>query len=408
MGSVIRFVALGDQAVSDAERVISAIANGWPRTDRRPDIQAHTEAQLGLNTTGISAVVVIGEPNLTQLGRIVEISEEKGLAVVVLVPSAPERHRGSEHAGVIIESMEADPRMLAAELFALCERQAYVEEQRVMLRTSTVAAGGAQGELEKIHEELQLAANTQRDYIPQKLPTWEGIEVGSLFRPAGYVSGDIYDVFELDDRRVGLFIADAMGHGVPAALMTMKLCKTLPKHDDKGDVLPPSIAMEQLNQIMCEQRGTHNRFATAAYAVIDRFSGEAWIASGGHPPVFIVRASGTSDEVSATGPLMGVFDEAEFEHEKITLTPGDSLIMYTDGFETAFPEEGQDQPGRLPTLGYIEQLRRIAGPQEGSSLQDGISLLCDQLDMQAGSLHQADDLTILAARFTRAAEAAAA
>jgi len=382
--------------------VSAALLAAWPRPEALPTFESIDFDSISARSHGVSAVLVVAGEERAVLGPCADALEERGLGGVVLVDDAVTEARSFEHAGLIVEHTGASPAVLAAELFALCERQSDVDDQALQLRTSALAAGGAHTELEKIHEELQLAANTQRDYIPQNLPVWEGLEVASLFRPAGYVSGDIFDVFQLDDRKIGLFLADAMGHGVPAALMTMRLCKALPKHDGDGSVLPPAIAMERLNRVMCEQRGAHNRFATAVYAVVDRVSGEFWVASGGHPAVFVVRAGGGHDEIGATGPLMGVFEEAEFETEKAELGAGDAIILYTDGFETAFPDAGEAAPGKVPTTRYIEQLRNVALGNDGG-LKEGLDTLCEQLDMQAGSLHQVDDLTVLAARYTAAA-----
>ena len=73
----------------------------------------------------------------------------------------------------------------------------------------------------RLDEELRLAAKLQQDFLPKQLPQVGPIHFHSLFRPAGYVSGDLYDVMRLDEKRVGFFPVDAVGHGMPAALLTM-------------------------------------------------------------------------------------------------------------------------------------------------------------------------------------------
>ncbi len=75
--------------------------------------------------------------------------------------------------------------------------------------------------LHRLDEELRLAARLQQDFLPRELPQLGPVHFHTLFRPAGYVSGDLYDVVRLDQRRVGFYLADAVGHGMPAALLTM-------------------------------------------------------------------------------------------------------------------------------------------------------------------------------------------
>src|SRR5688572_9036270 len=72
--------------------------------------------------------------------------------------------------------------------------------------------------MHRLDEELRLAARIQQDFLPKMLPQVGPVHFHTLFRPAGYVSGDLYDVTRLDERHVGFYIADAVGHGVPAAL----------------------------------------------------------------------------------------------------------------------------------------------------------------------------------------------
>ena len=81
--------------------------------------------------------------------------------------------------------------------------------------------------LTRIDEELRLAARLQQDFLPKELPEVGPVRFHTLFRPAGYVSGDLYDVMRLDETRVGFYMADAVGHGVPAALLTMFIKQAL-------------------------------------------------------------------------------------------------------------------------------------------------------------------------------------
>src|SRR5690349_4883166 len=93
--------------------------------------------------------------------------------------------------------------------------------------------------LHRVDEEMRLAARLQQDFLPKEFPDAGPIQFHSLFRPAGYVSGDLYDVMRLDDEHIGFYMADAVGHGVPAALLAMFLKHALQTKDRDGRILPP-------------------------------------------------------------------------------------------------------------------------------------------------------------------------
>src|SRR5437868_3997548 len=110
--------------------------------------------------------------------------------------------------------------------------------------------------LRKMDEELRLAARLQQDFLPKSMPQVGRVRFHTLFRPAGYVSGDLYDVMRLDERRCGFYMADAVGHGVPAALLTMFIKNALvTKEITAGSyrLLDPGTAMARLNDALVGQ-----------------------------------------------------------------------------------------------------------------------------------------------------------
>ena len=244
-----------------------------------------------------------------------------------------------------------------------------------------------------MHEELQLAAQAQREILPRQLPTMHGVSVAALWRPAQYVSGDIYDVIRLDDDHLGLFLADAVGHGVAAALMTMVIARSLITKVAEGSlwrILEPREVLGQLNEQMLGFKVQSSRFATAVYAVVDCRTRRMAIAVAGHPPPFLLHADGRSDALEASGGLLGVFDDEVYDQVEVQLKPGDRLLLYTDGFEQAFPSDGERR--RLPTSRYREEVMQLSSAK---SPEDMIDTIRRRLDVQSGSLHQIDDLTLI-------------
>ena len=256
--------------------------------------------------------------------------------------------------------------------------------------------GGLRGDIARIHEELHLAAMVQREFLPRELPSLHGVEFAALWRPAHYVSGDIYDVTRLDDDHVGVFIADAVGHGVPAALMTMVICRSLKTKIITGStysIVEPADVLERLNHDMVRRRGNSTRFATGAYAVVDCRRRVMRLAGAGHPPPLLRRADGTTIELRTSGGLLGIFENETYDQIEVDLEIDDMLLMHSDGFEQAFPQSAADNyERRLPTSRYRTEFSELAVDATPDELIQGLRR---RLDDQHGSLHQIDDLTLI-------------
>src|SRR5215213_3366570 len=189
--------------------------------------------------------------------------------------------------------------------------------------------------LHRLDEELRLAARLQQDFLPKELPEVGPVRFHTLFRPAGYVSGDLYDVM-----RLGFYMADAVGHGVPAALLTMFIKQALvTKEIVPGGyrLVPPGESMARLNQTLVDQNLAHATFATALYGVIDTQTLDVTVARAGHPAPVVIRAGGeTIEPLQPDGGLLGVFPDEQYQSLTTRLAPGDRLLVYTDGIEVAF------------------------------------------------------------------------
>lgn len=343
-------------------------------------------------------VLAPDEPDTTiyQLADRAQVSLTPG--VVVIPPELGRIATMLEREGMMILPWDATPEQIAWSVLALHARQAMIARLRDELRIAQLSVNGAYGEMAKLQEEMQTAATIQQAHMPRKLPETRGVEVGVVYRPATYVSGDIYDVAQLDEHRSAFFIADAVGHGVPAALMTMIIACGLHKIDGIGDdarVVPPAEALYRLNNAMTEHSGGSSRFATAVYGVYDARTSEVTIAGAGHPPPIIVRGNGlTIDRVEPEGPLLGVFPDADFGQTTLRLDPGDLLILFSDGFEVAFPKAGSEGDDfKRPTLTYLDKL--ASAGESGMPLNEAVEVLEAELDNAAGSLHQPDDITAL-------------
>jgi sigma-B regulation protein RsbU (phosphoserine phosphatase) len=196
--------------------------------------------------------------------------------------------------------------------------------------------------LSRLDGELRLAGRLQRDFLPKALPRVGTARFATLFRPAAHVSGDFYDVVRLDEDHVGFYVADAVGHGVPAALLTMFIKHTLAtKQIGPGGsyrLLSPGETLARLNTALLDQALSGSTFATAAYGVVDVRTRVVTLARAGHPHPLLLGGDGSVKPVECDGGLLGILPDETFAEATFTLAPGDRLVLYTDGVEVAFAE----------------------------------------------------------------------
>ena len=242
-------------------------------------------------------------------------------------------------------------------------------------------------ELEERSEELQLAALVQRDFLPLPVPAVHGVRVATFYRPLAGVSGDVYHVEQLDEDRVSIFLADAVGHGIPAALLGMAICRSLETIDrTNGDarLLGPSETLSRANRRLVEHQRATTRFATAIAGVLDCRTRRLRLAIAGHPPAILLRPGCAPEQIACEGGLLGIFPDEPYEEIELELRPNDRLLFYSDGFEQAFTEDGASR--------HVEEFGLLSGVLDADQL---VQEIASRIDQQSGSLHQADDLTLL-------------
>ena len=324
---------------------------------------------------------------------------EQRLPAMISLPGGGQAVSGYED-GMVACPLDAPPEMIYSVLHSLLCQAPVLAELRHEVRMLRVQEGGLCRQIAQLDEELRMAAQLQKEFMPTEMPEIDGLGFDVLWRPAGYVSGDIYDVIRLDETHVGLFIADAVGHGVPAALMTVNIKRSMPtkivdpKLENGYRLHTPADAVGILNKEMVKCQSGKVRFATACYAVLNTQANELTVTRAGHPYPLILRADGQTETIEPEGGLLGVFPEEEFEQVTVQLEVGDRVLLYSDGFEVAFDsEDAGDNKGR----------KKIANDQYTQEFEDlrhgdaeaALERLAEKLNMQSGSLNQKDDLTVV-------------
>jgi sigma-B regulation protein RsbU (phosphoserine phosphatase) len=191
----------------------------------------------------------------------------------------------------------------------------------------------------EVDEELRLAARLQRDFLPDLSRPFGNLRASAIYRPASWVSGDMFDVFRIDDEHTGLYIVDAVGHGMAASLLTMFIKRAIvPAHrsGDQSVVAEPSQVMSALNDALAEQSLPNCQFVTACYGLFHHPTRRFRCARGGHPYPLLVSPEGMVRELQACGGLLGVAKGQEFASFETMLSPGDKIVVHTDGVEAHF------------------------------------------------------------------------
>jgi sigma-B regulation protein RsbU (phosphoserine phosphatase) len=238
---------------------------------------------------------------------------------------------------------------------------------------------------EQIDQEMELAQRLQTSFLPQSLPEVPRVRFAVHFALCGRVGGDFYDAFRLDEKHVGLYVADAMGHGVPASLLTVFVKKGVKAKEVFGKqyrLVPPSEVLQRLNKELIDQRLSEHPFITMVYALLNHHEGTLTFARAGHPYPLHVPREGELQLWQQEGLLLGVID-AEFPARTHRLAPGDKVLLYSDGIDSA-TFDGRE-PGAPSLLACAERHR-------GLPIQEFVDRLARDL---FGTAERPDDLTLL-------------
>jgi sigma-B regulation protein RsbU (phosphoserine phosphatase) len=191
--------------------------------------------------------------------------------------------------------------------------------------------------VDNLAEQLRLAGLVQKDFLPSKLPNSEKLKWGTVYLPAEWVSGDIYDIVRLDEEHIGFYLADVVGHGMPAALLTIFLKQALVMRqtvESNYHIFSPSEVIKNLNVRMAAQKLSGYQFATCCYCLLNIRTLELTYARAGHPYPILLRPGKEPEQLEIRGSLLGIFEQAEFPQGTIQLQPGDKLLLYSDGADS--------------------------------------------------------------------------
>jgi len=194
-------------------------------------------------------------------------------------------------------------------------------------------------EAARLTEQMRLAGHIQRRMIPENAPVLPGLDIAATYIPCFDVGGDFYDFIKLDGNKIGIAIADVIGKGIPAAIMTSSFRGALRAYSESG-VWPDALfeIVRRLNKMACREcRG--GEFISLFFAVLDADNKTITYCNCGHEPPALLRNKHVHD-LNKGGLVLGVLPDAEYLFETVQLRPGDALLFYTDGLIDAVNFDG--------------------------------------------------------------------
>jgi phosphoserine phosphatase RsbU/P len=236
-----------------------------------------------------------------------------------------------------------------------------------------------------LEHDLDLAARVLRGLLPPPSQRFPGYEVSRHYEGAGPVSGDYCDAVAAEDGSLYFAIGDVSGKGVAASMLMAHL------HASLRALVPLNMPLDQLvaraSSLFCES-ALPSHFATLVLGRAAR-TGEVEISNAGHVPPLIARGR-EIERVAPTGIPIGMFGDARFTVTRLRLSPGDTILMYTDGVNEARNGSGQEYG--------IDRLTGILSRSTAQATPDLVGALLQDLRTFRSGAAQADDITLLAVR----------
>lgn len=243
-----------------------------------------------------------------------------------------------------------------------------------------------QKELIRMQQEMQVALDIQTNLMPNHAPSIEGYDVAGRSLAAQVVGGDHFDYIPMHDGRWVLCLGDVSGKGLPAALVMSNLQAMLRAQTLWSDSV--KACLEGANRLLHESTNRRT-FVTLFYSVLDPRTHVLRFANAGHNRPLVVGSDGVRP-LSGAGFVLGAMRNVRYTEEELTLAPGETLLIFSDGVVEARGEDG--------TLFDDERLERMAAEFYGASAKSFIDAVVDAVQAHAGNEPQADDITLLAVR----------
>ncbi|MFO7655314.1 MAG: PP2C family protein-serine/threonine phosphatase [Candidatus Krumholzibacteriia bacterium] len=268
--------------------------------------------------------------------------------------------------------------------------QHHGDDELLVVLESLRAAVGLKLRQNVLDDQMRQARSIQLSLLPRDLKQLRGFDIAAFTAPAEEVGGDVYDVQEVEPGVLAVVLADASGHGLPAALQARDVVTGL----RMGQVAATKITaqIERLNRVIY-QSGLSSRFISLFYGELES-TGILTYVNCGHCPPLLFRTDGSVHELQTTGPVLGPLPGARYQRGFVALRPGDMLVAFTDGV-TERQAPGQDAelapPDEFGRDGIIAALQNRTGTDAATVVAE----LAERVHAFGNDAPLGDDMTLL-------------
>lgn len=233
-------------------------------------------------------------------------------------------------------------------------------------------------------KEIELAGKVQHKILPANAPEMKSYEIDFIYQPCFTVGGDFFYFMDYGNEKLGIVVADVVGHGIQAALITMIL-KTL-LDSFPSQILETDVLLKQMNDHLISILGGKFTYVTGMAAILDAPNGVIKYSSAGHPAAFLHNGSEVI-YLKSKGHVMGLFDDAGFEANEQPIRTGDKILFYTDG---AYEAEDEDY-----NIFGDERLEKIFKDNYSLNPRELNSKIMIELKKFVGSKELSDDVNLI-------------
>jgi serine phosphatase RsbU (regulator of sigma subunit) len=239
----------------------------------------------------------------------------------------------------------------------------------------------------RLDHEIEIASGIQKTLLPKSLPSLPDLQVVASTLSCHSVGGDCFDVIQLSGGRHGFFVGDVSGKGISAALLAT-LLQGVFFTTAAMDISLPGV-FSRVNQYLCERSG-EDRYATVFYGILDKMGRFEYV-NAGHVPPIVRRKSGELEGLGSANFPVGMFPEAEYQSARVSLEPGEYLVIYTDGVSEAANSRNE--------LFEEARLRKIMESFTGDSVDGLAESIKEGMRAFTEGAPQSDDITILVVQY---------
>jgi len=239
------------------------------------------------------------------------------------------------------------------------------EEDLLVLLETIRATIGMKLREQALASQMKQAQIIQHSLLPRRLPRLEGYDIAAVSHPASEVGGDVYDIQRVEEGMLGLMLADASGHGLPAALQARDVVIGMRMGQAQNNKITATVS--RLNRVI-NRSGLASRFISLFYGELEE-TGNLVYVNGGHPPPLLFSRQDEVFELKTCGPVLGPLPEAVYRRAYLTLKPGEMLVLFTDGVtERDDPSQAKNEDD-IVEFGKDGLIRAVREGQAGSAAE---------------------------------------